>query len=542
VLESVRSHYARLFEAAPALSTQTGSLVFTGDTDDPDTLETLARLGYQRPSEITRTIRAWHFGRYPSMRSAAARERLTEITPALLEALAGTDNAEAAFLAFDRFLARLPAGVQLFSLLHSNPGLLDLLATILGAAPSLAETVIARPHVLDALLEPAFFGRLPDRKVLRDRLAVSLAEARAYEDALDRARIFGQEQRFLIGVRIIAGAVNTRAAGASYADLAEVLIAELLARSQREFERQHGKMPGGEIALLALGRLGGREMTAASDLDLILLYDFDPKATASDGRRPLPSSQYYARLTQRLVAALSAPTAEGALYEVDFRLRPSGKSGPLATSLTAFASYQEKEAWTWEHMALTRARPIAGDRALCEKAAAEIRKILSKKRDPATVAADVRSMRATVEEEKGGDAWDLKLANGGLLDIEFVAQYLQLAFGAAHPAILNIETEHALSGALEAGVLPAAEADILLPALRLYQSLTQLLRLCLDTPLDPEAAPKGLLDLLANAGELPDFPTLDAHVRDTETKVRKSFERILSSAKTGKKQQRRLGR
>jgi glutamate-ammonia-ligase adenylyltransferase len=533
-LDAVRRHYAGLFETAPTLSTSTGSLVFTGDSDDPETLEALARLGYARPAEVTRTIRGWHFGRYPAMRSAAARERLTEITPALLEALAGTDNSDAAFLAFDRFLARLPAGVQLFALLHSNPDLLDLLATILGTAPSLAETVIARPHVLDALIEPAFFGRVPDRTTLAPRLAATMTEARGYEDALDRARIFGQEQRFLIGVRVIAGALGARQAGAAYADLAELLIAEVLTRARAEFERVYGAMPGGEQALLALGRLGGREMNAASDLDLILLYDYESGATLSKGLRPLPSTQYYARLTQRLVAALSAPTAEGTLYQVDFRLRPSGKSGPLATRLDAFAEYQAKNAWTWEHLALTRARAIAGDPGLCERATKEIRAILTRPRDPAAVAKDVRAMRATVEEEKGdGGRWDLKLAPGGLLDIEFVAQYLQLAFGARHPEILDVETETALIGAADAGVLPAAERDVLLPALRLYQSLLQVLRLCLPEPLDPEKAPRGLLELLAQAGELPDFATLDAHVRDTEAEVRKSFERILGKAGKG---------
>jgi glutamate-ammonia-ligase adenylyltransferase len=236
------------------------------------------------------------------------------------------------------------------------------------------------------------------------------------------------------------------------------------------------------------------------------------------------------------VAALSAPTAEGTLYDVDFRLRPSGGSGPLATKIDAFAEYQAKNAWTWEHMALTRARVIAGDSGLRERATREIRSILTRPRDPAAIAKDVREMRATVEQEKGdGGRWDLKLAPGALLDIEFIAQYLQLAFAAKHPDILSVETEVALTRAAEAGVLPPAERDVLLPALRLYQSLIQILRLCLPEPLEPENAPRGLLELLAQAGELPDFATLDAHLRETETEVRKSFERILGKAAKAKK-------
>ena len=534
-LDRVQGHYAILFERAPSLTAALGSLSFTGDTDDPETLATLSRLGFANPSEVTRTIRGWHFGRYPAMRSAAARERLTEITPSLLVALAGTDNADAAFAAFDRFLARMPAGVQLFSILGSNPGLLALIATIMGTAPRLAEIVIQRVHVLDALIEPAFFGRLPSRETLESRLASTFAEAISYEDVLDRARIFRQEQAFLIGVRVIAGTIGARQAGYAFADLADVLVAALLDRVREEFERNHGRMAKGRLALLAMGKLGGREMTAASDLDLILLYDFDDKVSASDGPRPLPGGQYYARLTQRLLAALSAPTAEGTLYEVDFRLRPSGKSGPLATHIDAFAVYQAKEAWTWEHMALTRARPLAGDKALIARAKKEVAAILARRHDPKKVVADILEMRAMIEAEKGGEgAWDLKQTPGGMVDIEFLAQYLQLIHAARHPAVLSTETDAVLAAAEKANLLPVREAEILLPALRLYQALTQILRLCVEGLFKPEDSPKGLLELLARAADLPDFATLDRHLRDTEDAVRASFERLIGKVPTAR--------
>jgi glutamate-ammonia-ligase adenylyltransferase len=276
-------------------------------------------------------------------------------------------------------------------------------------------------------------------------------------------------------------------------------------------------------------------MTAASDLDLILLYDFAETATQSNGPRPLPGGQYYARLTQRLLSALSAPTAEGKLYEVDFRLRPSGRSGPLATHIDAFATYQAKEAWTWEHMALTRARAIAGDRDLMERAAGTIAAAVTQVRDKDKLRADVLEMRAMVEEEKGGEgAWDLKQAPGGLVDIEFIAQYLLLLHAPERPALVSPETETVLSAAAEAGVLPAAEADVLLPALRLYQALIQILRLCLAGPFEPENAVKGLLSRLAEAGELPDFATLDRHLRETEAAVRRSFERVIGKVSAAK--------
>jgi len=527
-LATVRDHYAGLFEAAPSLTSTFGSLVFTGDSDDPETLYTLSKLGYARPEHVTATVRGWHFGRYPATRSAAARERLTEFVPALIEALATTRNADAAFAAFDRFLARLPAGVQLFSLLSSNPGLLGLLATAMATAPRLAETVAHRPHVLDAVIEPAFFGHVPERRMLAERLARTLSEADGYEDVLDRARIFGQEQAFLIGVRVLAGTIGARAAGAAYATLAEVLVAALLEAVRAEFERAHGRIRGGEVAVLAMGKLGGREMTAASDLDLIFLYDFDERVGESDGPRPLSGAQYFTRLTQRLLAALSAPTAEGALYEVDFRLRPSGNSGPLATHIDAFAAYQEKEAWTWEHMALTRARPIAGDKRILGKIDWVIGKALSRKRVAKKVRADVIEMRGLIAAEKGsGGLWDLKQAPGGLVDVEFVAQYLELIHGASHPGILSPETETVLANAARAALLPAREAEVLLPALRLYQALTQVLRLCVDGTFAPSEAPGGLLDLLARAGGLPDFATLDVALAETQEAVRASFERLV---------------
>jgi glutamate-ammonia-ligase adenylyltransferase len=528
ILTTVRDRYARLFEAAPTLTSAAGSLVFTGDEDDPETLATLSRLGYRKPSDVTRAVRAWHHGRYPATRSASARERLTEFVPLLIETLGANENADAAFAAFDRFLARAPTGVQLFALLQSNKDLLGLLSMILGTAPRLAETIAQRAHVLDALIEPAFFGTLPERKTLERRLSATLGEAESFEDVLNRARIFGQEQTFLIGVRVLAGTVSVRGAGYAYSDLAEVLLSALLAAVRQEFAAAHGKVKGGTVALVAMGRLGAREMTAASDLDLLLLYDFDEKAATSDGTRPLPGVQYFARLTQRLVAAVSAPTAEGTLYPVDFRLRPSGNAGPLATHIDGFATYQAKDAWTWEHMALTRARVIAGDEKLVAKARAEIAKIVARPRSHAKVISDVLEMRAMVEEAKGGAGiWDLKQTPGGLVDIEFVAQALQLIHAAKHPEIVSTETSVVLAAAAKAGVLAPVDADVLVPALSLYQALIQILRLCVDGVFDPATAPRELLDRLAKAADLPDFATLDAHLRETEKGVRAAFGRVV---------------
>ena len=265
-------------------------------------------------------------------------------------------------------------------------------------------------------------------------------------------------------------------------------------------------VPGSAVCVLAMGKLGGLEMTAASDLDLIVVYDFAAHAQQSDGLKPLPATQYYTRLTQRLISALASQTAEGTLYEVDMRLRPSGQKGPVATQLSSFIDYQQREAWTWEHLALTRARVISGPADLRERAEQAIRHVLTLPRDRAKIAADVRDMRARVEKEKGTkDRWDLKQVRGGLVDLEFIAQYLQLVHAADHPDILSPNTATALANLGRVGLLPAAAVDALLPAARLFHNLTQVLRLCLDGPFVPEKAPDGLKALLARAGGGPRF-------------------------------------
>jgi len=527
-LQNVETHYSRLFESAHELSSSGGNLVFTGDDDDPDTVETLARMGFAHPKTVTATIRGWHFGRYPATRSTVARERLTELTPALLEALAATDNADQAFLAFDKLVSNLPAGVQLFSLLVSRPRLLHLMAAIVGSAPKLAETISRRPRVLDALMEPAFFEHLPDGKEIAARLDMQLRDARSYEDALDRARIFGQEQKFLIGVRILTGTLSVGQAGLAYARLAETLISRLLESVVEEFAKAHGRIEGGRLAVVAMGKLGGREMTAASDLDLMLLYDADPNAESVGGMRALPTAQYYARLTQRLIAALSAPTAQGLLYEVDFRLRPSGNKGPIAVSLQSFRDYQQNEAWTWEHMALTRARVVAAKPDFAAEVATAIRQSLERKRDEPKLQDDVLSMRRLLAKEKGSkNPWEIKQVAGGLIDVEFIAQFLLLRHAHAHKDVLATTTSVALERLGAIGLLDLGAEETLLSAVRLYQGLTQLLRLAIDHEFVPKDAPRGLVDLLLRAGDAPDLARLEAELVETQRAVRKIFEQTI---------------
>jgi glutamate-ammonia-ligase adenylyltransferase len=527
-LNNVAARYAALFEDEPALSADAGNLVFTGDDDDPETIATLNRMGFNDPEYVTRTIRSWHFGRFAAMRSTAARENLTSITPALLKAFADAGDGDAALRSFDAILRGLPAGVQLFALLAARRELLDLLAMILAAAPRLAEAFARRPQIVGSLIDPGFFDVEGDSDSLAARLDESLVQASGIEDVLDRARLFVSEQKFLLSIRLLTGAMTPAQTGIAFSDLAELVAATLLRDVEMEFASQHGRIAGGRMAILAMGRLGSREMTAGSDLDLIVIYDHDEDADASDGGRPLPASQYFARLTQRLVAALSAPTAEGIAYEVDLRLRPSGRAGPLATRISAFEHYQMEEAWTWEHLALSRARSVAGDPELCSKVEAVIETVVSRKRDPEALKNDLLEMRTRVQAERGdADRWSFKTVPGGLIDVEFAAQF----------AVLSGLERHA--GEPTAQTLRRAAADKrlgddawmdLAEASEFQGALMQLIRIADDRAFDPEAAPAGFKRFLAQQMKEPDVSVLSARLSDIQDAAEKAFFRVLERA------------
>jgi glutamate-ammonia-ligase adenylyltransferase len=530
-LHHVQRHYASLFEHAPAAEAKQRALVFPAEADDHETLDKLTEMGFQKPLEVSALVRRWYAGTYRSLRGSFARGQLAELVPLLLPHFAHSANPDAALIAFDHFLAGLHGGERLFPLLLQNPDLIALIALVLGTAPRLADSLAHFPEVMDAVVDPSFFGALPEESELAAGLDRSMTQSGSYEDFLDRIRIFGQEQMFLIGTRILSGTVSAEQAGEAFARLADVLIRALDRAVQENFAKLHGRVPGQQIAILALGKLGGREMTATSDLDLIAIYDFDSEHPESDGPRSLYGSQYFARFTQRLISALTAQTNYGVLYQVDMRLRPSGRSGPLATQIAGFASYQETEAWTWEHMALTRARVVSASPDFAARVEAVIRSVLCRPRNREMVAADVVEMRKAIAVEKGdGDRWNLKYAAGGLIDLEFIAQYLQLVHAATSPEILDTSTVRVLDKAWRLGLIGTEDAEVLRPAVRLYQDLTQILRLCLSGPLDPKAAAPGLIGLLARAADVPDFATLDAFVTETQAKVRQSFVRILGKA------------
>lgn len=528
VLRSVEKRYALLFEQETKLSAADGNLVFTGQNDDPETLKTLERLGFERPADMSRVIRTWHYGRYRATQSVEARERLTELMPELLMAFGKSKRADEALLRFDGFLKALPAGIQLFSLLGNNSNLLSLVVTIMSAAPRLADIIAARPHVFDGMLDPGLMAEIPTRDYLHERLTTFLGGARHYEDLLDRLRIFASEQRFLIGIRLLTGSISGIQAGHAFTDLADLIITQALEGVLREIRQTHGDFPGGRIAVVGMGKLASFELTAGSDVDIILLYDYEEGAQESDGDKPLDSIRYFTRITQRLIAALSAPTAEGIVFEVDLRLRPSGNKGPVATRINSFRRYQEEEAWTWEHMALTRARLICGDDSLMREAEQVIENILNRPRERDKVAADVAEMRALIEQEKPPrDQWDLKLIPGGLIDIEFLAQFARL-MNSTESALLGDERQ--LTGTGRSLMLYAQDMisrddlDLCLQALALYTELSQIIRLCVGSEFDPKDAPAGLIERLSTAADAPNLKLVEADLKRLSKGVRSIFQ------------------
>ncbi len=515
----VAHHYGLLFENAPKLGHGAGDLVFTGVGDDPGTLRTLEKLGFQDPGKVAAAVRAWHAGLRPAVRSPRARERLTELVPLLLASFARGSDPDEAVAGFDRVLERLPTAAELFAILTANAALRTLFGEILGGAPRLAEAVALHPHLLDLAIAGDGVVTI-DEDAMAARVASALARATTTEEVLDLARDYGHEEHFLIGTRLLSGALAPRDAGLAFTALAVGMVRALLARVEATFAAEHGQVPGASLAVLAFGKLGSRETTAASDLDLVVVYDFDPARATSDGPRRLDAPTYFTRLTQRLVAALTAPTRRGRLYDVDMRLRPSGRQGPLATKLSAFAAYQRTTAATWEHLALTRARVIAGDPGLGARIEAAITVALDETPRPA-LAADVAAMRALMARERPpAGAWDLKLSPGGLVDGDFLAQTLALR----RPDLRARAPCAVLERAAAAGlVAPTAVA-----AYDLQAAADQIVRLALPEGRTPETAGRGLKLRLAQACGFASWTALKPALAEARAALRAAFETELA--------------
>ncbi len=512
----LRGHFRRVSERWDRL--------FEGDGDEEDHTEAP---DFADPDAAQAILDRWRAGDIAATRSDRARTKLDRILPILLDAVAGAGDPDRALQEFDRFLAGLPSGVQIFSLFEANPNLLEMLAEVCAAAPKLAEYLGRNSGVIDALLTRDFFAPTPDADALVAEYLALAPPADDFESHLDTSRRWAKERHFRIGAALLRGVDTPVEAGRAYSALAEACLRAMVDPATAEVARRHGPPPGKGACIVALGRLGSGEMTAASDLDLIMIYDDADEM--SDGPKPLAGPQYYARWTQRLMNALTARTAEGAVYEVDMRLRPSGQSGPLATRLSAFERYQATEAWTWEHMALTRARVIAGPDALRARVETAIAEALAKPREREVVLRDAIEMRdrlTAANTKASNDPWALKLARGGLVDVDFIWQALCLA----HGSIEAKEAGAALDALADIGALDEETCAQLVAARDIQASLLHFIRLSHDGTFDPATAPPALKAVMARALDAEDFAAVEARLQNAQATIRMVFEQVFGTA------------
>ncbi|WP_417431468.1 bifunctional [glutamine synthetase] adenylyltransferase/[glutamine synthetase]-adenylyl-L-tyrosine phosphorylase [Kiloniella sp.] len=528
-LHVVENYYAALFEEDHTQHDTTKNLVFTGQEATPVLLTELENIGFQDGVRVFQIITKWKQGKYRAVRSERSRRLITEIVPVLLEAFGKSSAPDTALNKFDDFLSGLPTGVQLFSMLQTNPNLLDLLAEIMGSAPALADRLSNSPALLEAVLSDDFFAPLPELPDLQNQLEHLLEEARDFQDILDETRRWANDQKFRIGLQILRTTCSIERSSKDLSNIAETSITSLLPHVQSELQKRHGEIPKSNFAILAMGKLGSQEMTVTSDLDLISLYNLKEKDSHSNGDRPLDPTQYFARLTQRFTNSLNVMTPEGRLYEIDMRLRPSGGSGPLALSLEAFEKYQRNEAWTWEHMALTRARSVGHNQVFCDQINNVIKSILCTERDPQKLVDDIANMRQRIAKEKPAKSqWDIKLVEGGLIDLEFLSQYLQLRYAHADPSVLDTNTKQAFKRLGKAGFINSADTSDLCDAFDLYHQLQNLFRLTTGEYLNEDKTPSEVLFRLAKACNEPGFPELKERYFQTKDHVSRIYKQTIA--------------
>ncbi|MCY4542330.1 MAG: glutamine-synthetase adenylyltransferase [Rhodobacteraceae bacterium] len=430
----------------------------------------------------------------PAFRTQRATEIFSRLQPVILSRMEQAANPGEALFQFDGFLKGLPAGVQLFSLFESNPLLMRLLADTCATAPRLARYLSQHASVFDAVLDGHFFDPLAPKAQLMQELREILRLDPDFEMVLRNSRKWMHEHQFRIGVHHLRDLVDPSQIASIYSDLAEAVLGGIWPRVVGDFSKRHGPPPGRGAAIVAMGSLGAESLTCQSDLDLLLIYDAQNQER-SEGKRSLPSKLYFARLTQALVSALSAPMAEGALYSIDMRLRPSGRQGPVATSFESFRHYQFNDAWTWEHLALTRARVVAGNPELASDLEVLRRQIIDSVDNQEKVLHDLVDMRRRLAEnlptERASDAWELRLGKGRLLDIDLVAQTGALLISSRGRSVTD-----QLADASEGGWMSVDDAEVLHRTHDTLSRIRQATRLTSEGRFSPDTSGTGALQFL----------------------------------------------
>ncbi len=498
----VRSNYRAVFEHVPDLPDTMAAgpdLDFRGDDPEPPaTVAALNALGYRDAKRIVMSVRQWLAGRVRALRSSRARDLMTSMVPPILVALGRQPDPDEAFNRFDRFVGALPAGVQPMSLFQRNPILLGRIAAVLGAAPMLAEHLVRYPNALEGLLTTE--DAVDAKRLLRARIA----GANRLEDIVEAVRRAVKERDFFLSVATLEGRLDANASGRQRSALAEAALSVLVPHVLTDFATRFGRVPGGALAVVTMGKAGGREMMAGSDLDLMFVYDHPADVAESRGARGLPASQWFVRAVQACIAALTAQGPEGQMYALDMRLRPSGNKGPIAVPLAGFRHYHEWDAWTWERMALTRARVVAGPPDMRRRVNAAIEAAIGRDQEPDRVRLNATSMRTRMARDlRPHGPWDVKLRPGGLIDIEFIAQTLQVVH-ARDPGFRRAQTTHvALRRLAAAGIVAKPDAKVLIDAERLWRTIQGMLRMTVgrvEQDALPLASALPLLRAAAKAG------------------------------------------
>ena len=455
------------------------ALLLDQDDDSNAVTMALSDLGFTDVNSIIPICRNWMAGQIPATQSDRARDILGRILPELLIQISTADNPDQAFHAFVRLVENLPIGVQFFSLLEGNPNIAKVIATVLVASPRMADSLSNHTELVDDLLYEEFWHPInTDLTRMTSELSAAMMTAKSHEASLDALRVRLRHWRFRVHVHMVTSVIEPSEAGKFLSLIAEAAISAALPIARNRIEARFGQLKDGALIIMAMGRLGAMEMTSSSDLDLVFIHH-TPEGAMTEGDKPIPGSLYFTRIGQEIINILTAPTSEGHAYEVDMRLRPSGKSGPVTITFDRFASYQMDNAWTWEHMALIRARIISGFQHddLAKQIENCLARVMKIKRSKSRVIADAKDMRQRIaKHHQPRSGHDLRLISGGLIDLDFFAQMMQLMhplengqrFGQATAAITSLATRQILSD---------KDAETLSQSSQVLMDLNQMMRL-----------------------------------------------------------------
>jgi glutamate-ammonia-ligase adenylyltransferase len=480
--ELVHQHFEQVFAApqrdgGPAAGTGLDAL-WLGTLSGEAALALLAASGYGDPAEALRLIEQTRGGHAVQALSPRGRQRLDGLMPLLIGAVGQRPDPDVTLKHLIQLVEAIARRTAYLALLVENPMALSQLVRLCSASPWIASLLTLHPVVLDELLDPRSLYHPPRRTALAQELRGRLqhVDPQDEEQQLEALRHFKQSNVLRVAAADVVGAVPLMVVSDHLTEIAEVVLYEALELAWRHLVARHGTPAGaGEgkgFAVFAYGKLGGIELGYGSDLDLVFLHTDAEGVTG--GERPVDNAVFYARLAQRLIHILNTRTASGVLYEVDTRLRPSGASGLLVSTLAAFSEYQRHQAWTWEHQALVRARMVAGDAAVGAVFDGLRREVLGRERELAALREEVRvmreRMRASLSKAQAGQ-FDLKQDPGGIADIEFMVQYGVLAWAHAHPDLLEFtDNIRQLEGLARNGILTPADAGLLADAYRAYRA------------------------------------------------------------------------